>query len=132
MSFDFIYMIIKLIFALSVVLGLLYIVSKASFSKINIINEKKYIKVLERVQISKDTYICIIKIGKKAQVISISSGNVEKLQDLSPEEVLEVEKNKKHELEEMEKRYTNILNSSKSLANKAILKFKLKDDKNEK
>lgn len=131
MNFEFIYMIIKLVFALIVVIGLLFIVSKTSFAKINSINDKRYIKVLERVQISKDTYISVVKIGKKAHVISTSSGNVEKIQELSPEEVLEIERAKKDQIDEMEKRYLNTLNISKSFATRVISKFKLKDGKNE-
>lgn len=131
MNFEFIYMIIKLVFALIVVIGLLFIVSKTSFAKINSINDKRYIKVLERVQISKDTYISVVKIGKKAHVISTSSGNVEKIQELSPEEVLEIERAKKDQIDEIEKRYLNTLNISKSFATRVISKFKLKDGKNE-
>lgn len=131
MNFEFIYMIIKLVFALMVVIGLLLIVTKTSFGKINSINDKKYIKVLERVQISKDTYICIIKIGKNGHVISLSSGNVEKIQELSPEEVVEIEKAKKDQIQDMEKKYLNTLNRGKDFAIRAASKFNLKDGKNE-
>lgn len=132
MNFEFLYMIIKLVFALIVVLGLLYIAAKTSSGKINAINNKKYIKVLERVQISKDTYICIVKIGEIGHVISLSSGNVEKIQELSSEEISEIEKAKKEENDEMQKKYLNALNISKSFANKIASNFKLKDDNNEK
>lgn len=132
MDFEFFYMIFKLVFALIVVIGLLFIVAKTSFGKINSINDKKYIKVLERVQISKDTYICIVKIGKKAHVITISSGGMEKIQELSPEEVFEVEKAKKEELLQIEKNYLEVLKTTKKFAVKTISKLKLKDDKDEK
>lgn len=132
MDFEFFYMIFKLVFALIFVIGLLFIVAKTSFGKINSINDKKYIKVLERVQISKDTYICIVKIGKKAHVITVSSGGMEKIQELSPEEVFEVEKAKKEEFLQMEQNYLEVLNTTKKFAVKTISKLKLKDDKDEK
>lgn len=131
MNLEFFYMIIKLVFALITVLGLLFIIAKTSSGKINAINDKKYIKVLERVQIAKDTYICIVKIGEGANVISVSNGNVVKIKELSPEEVYKIEKAKKDEKDDIERKYLETLNISKSFANKIALKFKLKDDRNE-
>lgn len=132
MNFEFFYMILKLIFSLVVVLGLLFIVAKTSFGKINSINDKKYIKVLERVQISKDIYICIVKIGKKAHILTVSSGAVEKIEELSPEETLEIENSKKYQLQEMEKKYSDFLKSIKDFFAGVVSNFKLKDGKNEK
>lgn len=132
MNFEFFYMIIKLIFSLVVVLGLLFIAAKTSFGKINNINDKKYIKVLERVQISKDIYICVVKIGKKAHILTVSSGAVDKIEELSPEETLEIENLKKYQLQQMEEKYLDVLNISKDFFTRAASKFKLKDGKNEK
>ena len=47
---DFIFLLFKLIFALAVVLGLMYLSFKLSNNKISQINEGKYIKVLREIK----------------------------------------------------------------------------------
>ncbi len=116
-------MIIKLIFALVVVLGLMYLVFKISGNRLNKINEGKYIKVLEKVQISKDTSIVVLKIGKKGYIMSSSNNNTEKIDEISEEEILLLEEEKKIEKEKINQQYEVAIKGLKSKVNKLRNKY---------
>ena len=118
---DFLFYIIKMIFALVFILGLMVFALKYSNKGLNKISNKRYVKVVDRMQISKDTYIVILKIGKKGMVLLTNSGHTEKLQELTLEEIEDIEKSKIESYENM----TNIFN-------KFISKIKSKEDKDEK
>ncbi|MDB1928886.1 flagellar biosynthetic protein FliO [Clostridium tertium] len=120
---DLIFMIIKLIFTLVVVLGLMYLVFKISGNRLNKINEGKYIKVLERVQISKDTSIVVLKIGKKGYIMSSSNNNTEKIDEISEEEILLLEEEKKIEKEKINQQYEVAIKGLKSKVNKLRNKY---------
>jgi flagellar protein FliO/FliZ len=118
---DFIFMVFKLIFALIIILGIFLVTLKYSNKGISKIGNKRYVKVVDRMQISKDSYIVILRIGKKGMVLLTNSGHTEKLQELSIEEIEEIERIKMESYENM----TNIFN-------KLISKIKSKEDKDEK
>ncbi|GAA0107110.1 MULTISPECIES: flagellar biosynthetic protein FliO [Clostridium] len=120
---DLIFMIIKLIFTLVVVLGLMYLVFKISGNRLNKINEGKYIKVLEKVQISKDTSIVVLKIGKKGYIMSSSNNNTEKIDEISEEEILLLEEEKKIEKEKINQQYEVAIKGLKSKVNKLRNKY---------
>ncbi|NKF06954.1 flagellar biosynthetic protein FliO [Clostridium gasigenes] len=109
-------MIIKLIISLVIILGLILILFKLSNKKINDINDNKYINVIDKVQISKDSYILIVKIGKKGYVMSSSEGKTEKLEDLSEEEMINIQKEKLKRFEETNIKYENTINLIKERA----------------
>lgn len=111
---DFTFLIIKLFFALIVVFSLMYLVFKLSGEKVNRMNEGKYIKVLERTQISRDSSITVVKIGKKGYVLSTSNNKVEKLDDLTEEEILILEENKRLEKEILNEKYELTIKEFKS------------------
>lgn len=111
---DFIFLLFKLIFALAVVLGLMYLSFKLSNNKISQFNEGKYIKVLERNQISKDTAIVVVKIGKKGYVLSTSNNSTNKIDELSEEETLLLEEEKRLEKEKVSKQYEIAITNLKS------------------
>lgn len=113
---DIFMMIIKLIISLVIILGLILILFKLSNKKINDINDNKYINVIDKVQISKDSYILIVKIGKKGYVMSSSEGKTEKLEDLSEEEMINIQKEKLKRFEETNIKYENIINLIKERA----------------
>ncbi len=108
---DFIFLLFKLIFALAVVLGLMYLSFKLSNNKISQINEGKYIKVLERNQISKDTAIVV---GKKGYILSTSNNSTNKLDELSEEETFLLEEEKRKEKEKVSKQYEIAITNLKS------------------
>ena len=111
---DFIFLLFKLIFALAIVLGLMYISFKLSNNKISQFNEGKYIKVLERNQISKDTAIVVVKIGKKGYVLSTSNNFTNKIDELSEEETFLLEEEKRLEKEKVSKQYEIAITNLKS------------------
>ena len=111
---DFIFLLFKLIFALAVVLGLMYLSFKLSNNKISQFNEGKYIKVLERNQISKDTAIVVVKIGKKGYVLSTSNNFTNKIDELSEEETFLLEEEKRLEKEKVSKHYEIAITNLKS------------------
>ena len=111
---DFIFLLFKLIFALAVVLGLMYLSFKLSNNKISQFNEGKYIKVLERNQISKDTAIVVVKIGKKGYVLSTSNNFTNKIDELSDEETFLLEEEKRLEKEKVSKQYEIAITNLKS------------------
>lgn len=111
---DFIFLLFKLIFALAVVLGLMYLSFKLSNNKISQFNEGKYIKVLERNQISKDTAIVVVKIGKKGYVLSTSNNFTNKIDEISEEETFLLEEEKRLEKEKVSKQYEIAITNLKS------------------
>ncbi|MGL5354508.1 MAG: flagellar biosynthetic protein FliO [Clostridium sp.] len=115
-------MILKLIIALVTILALMLLLYKLSNKKISDINSNKYINVIDRVQIAKDSYILIVKIGNKGYVMSSSGGKTEKLEDLSQEEMLNIQSEKQRKIEENNIKYEETIKTIK----KSILKLKKK------
>ena len=128
---DFTLMIFKLIVSMIIIFALMIILFKYANKGINGNLNKKYVKVIERVQISKDGYILVVKVGKKGMVWSTSTGHTEKLQELTEEELAEIEEAKQQALKDMNNKYEGILNNFKSLSIEAWGKIKSKEDKHE-
>ena len=128
---DFTLMIFKLIVSMIVIFALMIILFKYANKGINGNLNKKYVKVIERVQISKDGYILVVKVGKKGMVLSTSTGHTEKLQELTEEELAEIEEAKQQALKDMNNKYEGILNNFKSLSIEAWGKIKSKEDRHE-
>ncbi|MDB2105255.1 MULTISPECIES: flagellar biosynthetic protein FliO [Clostridium] len=128
---DFTLMIFKLIVSMIVIFALMIILFKYANKGINGNLNKKYVKVIERVQISKDGYILVVKVGNKGMVLSTSTGHTEKLQELSEEELAEIEEAKQQALKDMNNKYEGILNNFKSLSIEAWGKIKSKEDRHE-
>jgi flagellar protein FliO/FliZ len=101
MNFGFLGMIVQLILALGVTLGLIFLSFKLANSKFNVINSNKYMKVIERVQVTKDNSILIVKIGEKGYIMTSTAGHMEKLSELSKEEIDNIEEDKKKASQEM-------------------------------
>lgn len=110
-------LIIKLLLALVVVFGLMFLLVKVSNNKISKINHGKYIKVLERTNLSKDNSIILLKVGKKGYIIGSSSKGIEKLEEISEEEIALIDENKEKQKEEINQQYEEIIR-------KVSLKFK--------
>ncbi|MCR8746729.1 flagellar biosynthetic protein FliO [Romboutsia lituseburensis] len=62
--------------------------SKANFSNIG---NNKYTKVLERTNLSKDTDVFVLKIGDEGCVLVSSPSKVEKIKELSKEDIENIE-----------------------------------------
>ena len=117
MQMELAILMIKLLFALVVVFGLMFLLVKVSNNKISKINHGKYIKVLERTNLSKDNAIILLKVGKKGYIIGSSSKGMEKLEEISEEEIALIDENKEKQKEEINEQYEEIIR-------KVSLKFK--------
>jgi flagellar protein FliO/FliZ len=132
MNFEFLGMFVQLILALGVTLGLMFLSFKVMGSKLNVINSNKYIKVIERVQVTKDNAILIVKIGEKGYVMTSTAGHMEKLSELSKEEINIIEEDRKRASQEMTEYYTNLILKSKRSFSKMTKNIKSKEEKHEK
>lgn len=127
---EFIILIIKLIAALIVVFAIMYLLAKLSNDQIDRINYSRYIKILEKTSISKDSSIILLKIGKKGYVISSSNKGLEKLEEISEEDIEEIETEKKNQKENIKNQYKNLSKSFNFFSEK--LKYlKKKEEKYE-
>ncbi|MBE6062732.1 MAG: flagellar formation protein [Clostridium butyricum] len=131
MDFEFFKMIMQLLIALAITLGLMFLCYKVLGTKVNSINRNKYVQVLERTQITKDNTLLVIKLGKKGYVITSTAERVDKLLELSEEEIQEIEKNKRLYNEEVLEGYNKILSFSKDNFLKLLDKIRSKEENNE-
>ncbi|EKQ51080.1 MULTISPECIES: flagellar biosynthetic protein FliO [unclassified Clostridium] len=132
MNFEFLGMIVQLILALGVTLGLMFLSFKLMGTKLNTINNNKYVKVIERVQVTKENAILIVKIGNKGYVMTSTAGHMEKLSELSIEEINVIEENKKKAAYEMTENYNNLIRQLKRSFSKIVKNKGSKEEKHEK
>lgn len=132
MSFEFLGMIVQLILALGVTLGLMFLSFKLMGTKLNAMNNNKYVKVIERVQVTKENAILIVKIGKKGYIMTSTAGHMEKLSELSEEEINSIEEDKKKAAEEITENYNKLISKSKKSFSKVVKNIKSKEEKHEK
>lgn len=90
MDLQFGLMFLRTIIALLFILMLIYISMKYGGSKLQNIQNRRYIKILERVPISKENSLLVVKIGQKGYVMASTNGKVEIISELSQEEIIEV------------------------------------------
>ncbi|MDF2882594.1 MAG: flagellar biosynthesis protein FliZ [Clostridiaceae bacterium] len=88
---EFFSMLLKIIVFLPFVIFLIYLSLKFGGSKLQQMQNGKYIKVLERVPLSKESNLVVVKIGDTAYVISTTLNKVEILKTISQEELLKLE-----------------------------------------
>lgn len=127
----FVIKIVQLIVALCITLGLMFLTFRFVGTKYNKLNDKKYVKVIERVQVTKENSILIVKIGKKGYVMTSSAGHLEELSQLSEEEINEIEENKKMDIEHMNESYNNSIKIVKEISSKIIKNIRSKEEKHE-
>ncbi len=132
MDFEFLGMIVRLVLALVFTLGLMFLSFKLMGKKIDATNNNKYIKVIERVQITKENAILIVKIGEKGYVMTSTAGHMEKISELSEEEIRIIEEAKKRASEEAIQYYTDLMTKSKKSFSKIVKNIKSKEEKHEK
>lgn len=132
MSFEFLGMIVQLILALGVTLGLMFLSFKLMGTKLNAMNNNKYVRVIERVQVTKENSILIVKIGKKGYIMTSTAGHMEKLSELSEEEINSIEEDKKKAAEEITENYNKLMLKSKENFSKVVKNIKSKEEKHEK
>ena len=132
MEFEFFTMFMQLLIALGITLGIIFLSYKILGTKVERINNNKYVKVIERTQISKDSAILTVKIGKKGVVIISSGNNTEKISELSEDEIKEIEENKKKSNQEIIDGYNKFISISKNNVSKILENIRSKEEKHDK
>lgn len=132
MDFEFLKMFIQLVFALGVTLGLMFLSFKLMGTKLNAINSKKYVNVIDRVQVTKENAILIVRIGKKGYVMTSTQGHMEKLAELSEEEINIIEEDKKKSAQDIADNYNKLMLKSKKSFSKIVKNIRSKEEKHEK
>lgn len=94
LGFDgqYIFILIKIIIFLPIILFLIYIFTKYGGSSLQKIQKGRYMSVLDRLPISKDNALLIVKIGDKVYLISSAQGKVEVIEELNYKEIQKIEK----------------------------------------
>jgi flagellar protein FliO/FliZ len=87
-------MVFKILMFLPFVVILVYISLKYGGSGLQKLQNGKFIKVLERVPISKENNIMVIKMGSSAYVVTSTSKSIEILKELNSEEVAQLQEAK--------------------------------------
>lgn len=113
MGWDVLTMVFKVLIALPVILLLIYISAKVGGSKLQRFQDGRYIKILERVPISKDNAFLAIKIGDKAYVVSSTTGKIEIVKQINQEELSAIESSKSVNLNMNLSGYKKIFNKIK-------------------
>lgn len=115
--------IINLIVFVPFTIVLIIITIRLSKSSINGLAKSKYIKVLERTNLNKDTEVYVIKVGDEGCVVISSSTKTDKIKELTS-----------HQIEEIERKQEEVKINNRNnidLKLKDIKKFRLKEIKNE-
>ena len=116
---EFWLLILKIIVFLPFILLILYVSLKYGGNKLQKLQNGRYMKILDRISLSKENSIVVVKIGEKAYAISSSPKDVKILFELPREEIITIENNKDiPQYEDM-----------KELFKKHIMKKEVKDDK---
>lgn len=131
MDFEFFKMFMQLLIALGITLGIMFLSYRILGTKVDRINDNKYIKVIERTQITKDNVILVVKVGKKGYVMMTSGNSVEKLSELSEEEISEIEEKKKKSNQEVIDGYNRFISVSKNNVSKILKNIRSKEEKHE-
>lgn len=119
MDKEFLQMLLNIIFVLPFILLLIYISLKYGGNKLQSIQNGRFIKVIERVPLTKDSSIVVVKIGDKAFVMSSGGGKTEILMELEKRQIEQIEDiNKLPQYENMYKGLSEVIGK---------LKFKKED-----
>ena len=89
---DYFLLSIKTIFSLIFILGLIILTFKYGGGKLQVLQNKSHLKILERISLSKENSLLVVKMGTKAFVISSSHSNIEILSEVSEEDLINIEK----------------------------------------
>lgn len=88
---DAIIMLLKILVFLPIIIFSIFLLIKYGGTKLQNIQNGRYMKVLDRLPLTKENSLLIVKIGEKAFVISSTAGKVEMLMELEPSELKKIE-----------------------------------------
>jgi flagellar protein FliO/FliZ len=116
---EFWLLIFKILLFLPFIIFILYLSLRFGGSKLQKLQDGKYMKILDRISLSKENSVVVVKIGEKAYAISSSSKEIQILFEIPKEEIVSIENNKDiPQFEDM-----------KDLFKKHIMKKEGKDEK---
>lgn len=92
---DTLFLIVKLVVALMIILPLIYMSLKFGGNKFQKLQNGTFMKVLERLSISKENSLLVIKIGEKGYIFSSTGGKMEIVMELTEEQISSIEESKK-------------------------------------
>jgi flagellar protein FliO/FliZ len=87
--------IFEVILALVVIIPTIFLTIRFGGNKLNSLQNGNYLKIIEKVMLSKDNSILVIKIGEKGYVFSSSANNIEMLMEIESEDLEKLEQSKK-------------------------------------
>ncbi|GAA0680472.1 flagellar biosynthetic protein FliO [Clostridium cadaveris] len=111
---------INIIVLVPVVLILIVISLKLSKSSVDKLNSGSYVNIIEKINISKDTSIYVIKMGSTGCVAVVSPGNTEIIKELNEEELEEIVDNKKKKYKAISIGKLSLWNKNNILRNKLV------------
>lgn len=85
-------LVLNLMIALPVIILLIYVVVKVGGSKLQNMQKSRFIKIIERVPVSKESCILVAKIGNRGYVMSSSSSGIQILFEIENNELEMLEK----------------------------------------
>lgn len=91
MDLEFWTLLFKIIIFLPFILLILYLSLKYGGNKLQKLQNGRYMKVLDRISLSKENSIVVVKIGDKAYAISSSTKEIHILFELPQEEITRIE-----------------------------------------
>ena len=91
MDKEFLILIFKIIIFLPFILFLLYLSLKYGGNKLRKLQDGRYMKILDRIPLSKDNSIIVVKIGDKAYAVSSSARDINILFEIPQEEIHNIE-----------------------------------------
>jgi flagellar protein FliO/FliZ len=91
--------VVKILVFIPIVIFLIVISLKMSQKTLVGSYKNKYVRVLEVLNISKNNSIIVLKIGESGCIVSSTPSGVEKLKDLTEQEILKIDQNLKESSE---------------------------------
>lgn len=108
---EYIFTLIKIIIFLPIILFLIYIFAKYGGSSLQKIQKGRYMSVLDRLPLSKDNALLIVKIGHKVYLISSAQGKVEVVEELNYEEIEKIQETREiKEYSSLKEFYSKLIN----------------------
>ena len=92
---EFITLLLKIVLSLIFIVFVIHLSFRLGGSKLQDMQNGKYMKIIERVAVSKDNSLLVVKFGEKAFVVASAQGKVDILKELETEEIKKLEETHK-------------------------------------
>ena len=86
--------VVRLIVALLVILPLIYLSLKLGGNKLQNVQNGNYMKVIEKLSVSKENSLLVIKIGEQGYIFASTGAKMEIIKELTLEQISEIQKSK--------------------------------------